>query len=113
MLHYSITKQMQIGLGRGLAQLTRGTRVTVNTVLPGPTWTEGVQTYIQGLAAQQGTSVEVATADYFKRREPTSIVGRFITPQEVAAAAAFLASEGAGAVNGSALRCEGGLLSHV
>lgn len=113
MMHYSITKQMQIGLGHGLAQLTKGTAVTVNTILPGPTWTEGVQTYIEGLAQQQGISVEEATTGYFKQREPTSLIQRFIKPSEVAATALFLVSEGASAINGAALRCEGGLVAHT
>jgi NAD(P)-dependent dehydrogenase (short-subunit alcohol dehydrogenase family) len=103
----------QIGLSRGLAQLTKGSRVTVNTILPGPTWTEGVEVYIQGLAKQTGVSVEDATTNYFKQREPTSLLQRFIQPAEVAAAAAFLVSEGGAAVNGAAVRCEGGLISHV
>eukprot|EP00878_Enallax_costatus_P037211 GHUV01042017.1.p1 GENE.GHUV01042017.1~~GHUV01042017.1.p1 ORF type:complete len:197 (+),score=33.42 GHUV01042017.1:786-1376(+) len=113
MLHYSITKQMQIGLGHGLAQLTKGTGVTVNTILPGPTWTEGVQGYIEGLAKKEGTSIEEATTNYFKQREPTSLIQRFIKPEEVAATALFLASEGAAAINGAAVRCEGGLVAHV
>lgn len=54
MLHYSVTKQMQVGLGHGLSRMTKGTGVTVNTVLPGPTWTEGVQVYVDGLAKHKG-----------------------------------------------------------
>lgn len=113
MMHYSITKQMQIGLSRGLAQLTRGTRVTVNTVLPGPTWTEGVQAYIEKLAKSQNISVEAATTSYFQQREPTSLIQRFIDPKEVAATVVFLTSEGAAAINGASVRCDGGLLAYI
>lgn len=111
--HCSITKQMQIGLARGLAQLTKGSCVTVNSILPGPTWTEGVQTFVEGLAKQENTTITDATINYFKQREPTSLLQRFIQPSEVAATAVFLASKGAAATNGAAIRCEGGLISHV
>ena len=72
-----------------------------------------MQVYIEGLAKQQGSSIEEATTNYFKQREPTSLIQRFIKPEEIAATALFLASEGAAAVNGAAIRCEGGLIAHV
>jgi len=78
MIHYSMTKTAQLAVSRGLAELTKGTNVRVNTVLPGPTWTEGVATYIEGMAAQQGLTPEELRANYIKEVEPTSLLQRFI-----------------------------------
>ena len=108
MIHYSMTKAALIAVSRGLAELTKGTPVTVNSLLPGPTWTEGVEAYCAGLAKQEGKPVETVVEDYFKVHEPASLIQRFITVEEVADAAVFLASNGA--VNGSALRVEGGII---
>jgi NAD(P)-dependent dehydrogenase (short-subunit alcohol dehydrogenase family) len=108
MLHYSVTKSAVISLARGLAELTKGTNVRVNSLLPGPTWTEGVSSYFEGLAAQEGRAVEDVLSGYFQEHEPTSLIQRFATVDEVANAAVFLADNGA--VNGSALRVEGGII---
>ncbi len=108
MIHYSMTKTDLIALSRGLAELTRGSAVTVNSLLPGPTWTAGVESYFQGLAAQEGKPVQEVIDTYFRTHEPTSLIQRFVTAEEVAGAAVFLAANGA--VNGSALRVEGGIV---
>ncbi len=108
MIHYSMTKTDLIALSRGLAELTRGSAVTVNSLLPGPTWTAGVEAYFEGLAAQENQPVQEVIDAYFKDHEPNSLIQRFVTPEEVAEAAVFLA--GNGAVNGSALRVEGGII---
>ena len=85
MVHYSTTKTTQIGLSRGLAELTQGTKVTVNSVLAGPTWTEGVKDYIHGRAVQDGVDDEVVIQGYFTGADATSLIKRFILPSEVAA----------------------------
>ena len=108
MIHYSVTKTALIGLSRGLAELTQGTEVRVNSLLPGPTWTAGVESYFEGLAREETRPVEEVLKNYFREHEPTSLIQRFITVGEVAEAAVFLA--GNGAVNGSALRVEGGII---
>ena len=108
MIHYSVTKTALIGLSRGLAELTKGTAVTVNSLLPGPTWTSGVESYFDGLAKEENRPVEEVLKNYFSEHEPNSLIQRFITVQEIADAAVFLA--GNGAVNGSALRVEGGII---
>lgn len=108
MIHYSVTKTALIGLSRGLAELTHGTQVRVNSLLPGPTWTAGVESYFDGLAKEQGSPVEEVLKNYFHEHEPNSLIQRFIDVEEVADAAVFLA--GNGAVNGSALRVEGGII---
>ncbi len=111
MIHYSMTKTALIALARGLAELTKGTAVTVNSLLPGPTWTEGVEAYVEGLAKEEGKPVQDVVENYFKQHEPTSLIQRFITVEEVAGGAVFLASNGA--ANGSALRLEGGIVRTI
>lgn len=108
MLHYSMTKTAVISLSRGLAELTKGTNVRVNSLLPGPTWTEGVASYFDGLAAKEGRTVEEVLGGYFQEHEPTSLIQRFASVEEIGGAAVFLAENGA--VNGSALRVEGGII---
>jgi len=111
MIHYSVTKTALIGLSRGLAELTKGTGVTVNSLLPGPTWTAGVESYFDGLSKKEDKPVEDILKGYFSEHEPNSLIQRFITVKEIADAAVFLA--GNGAVNGSALRVEGGIIRAV
>jgi len=108
MIHYSVTKTALIGLARGLAELTKGTPVTVNSLLPGPTWTAGVEAYFDGLAREEKKPMRAVLDNYFREHEPTSLIQRFVTAEEVADAAVFVA--GNGAVNGSALRVEGGII---
>ena len=108
MIHYSVTKTSLIGLSRGLAELTKGTPVTVNSLLPGPTWTAGVESYFEGLAKEENKPMETLLENYFREHEPTSLIQRFVTAEEVADGAVFLATNGA--VNGSALRVEGGII---
>lgn len=108
MIHYSMTKSANISISRGLAELTKGTAVRVNSLLAGPTWTDGVAGYFDGLAKQEGRPVDDVLKRYFQEHEPTSLIQRFATVEEVADAALFLARNGA--VNGSALRAEGGII---
>ena len=108
MVHYSMTKSALISLSRGLAELTKGTQVTVNSLLPGPTWTAGVEAYFDGLAKEEKKPMQAVLENYFRDHEPTSLIQRFVTVDEVADGAVFIA--GNGAVNGSALRVEGGII---
>lgn len=111
MVHYSMTKTSLVSLSRGLAELTKGSGVTVNSVLPGPTWTEGVEKYFDGLAAEEGKPAQELIENYFAEHEPTSLIQRFIDVREVAHAVVFLALNGA--VNGSAQRAEGGIVRSI
>ncbi len=115
MIPYCMTKSAQINLARGLAELTKGTNVTVNSLLPGPTATEGVLgDYMDGLVAQGlGATKEEAVAAYFKDREPTSLLQRFLTVEEIANVATFLASDLSSGINGASQRVEGGIISHI
>jgi NAD(P)-dependent dehydrogenase (short-subunit alcohol dehydrogenase family) len=113
MLHYSVTKTALIGLARGLAELTKGTSVTVNSVLPGPTWTEGVEQFMIGAAESEGLDLQSFTADYFRSNEPTSLIQRFATVEEVADTVVYLASDRASAINGASQRVEGGIIRSI
>jgi len=110
MIHYGMTKSAQLSVARGLAELSKGTNVTVNSVLPGPTLSEGVGGFIDQLAKDQHKTVEQVEEDFFKTMRPTSIIQRFLTPDEVANMVTYLASPLASATNGAAIRAEGGLL---
>ncbi|OKS84772.1 SDR family NAD(P)-dependent oxidoreductase [Mucilaginibacter polytrichastri] len=110
MIHYGMTKTAQIAIARGLAELTKGTNVTVNSVLPGPTLSEGVGSFIEGLAKGQQKTTEQVEEDFFKTMRPTSIIQRFLSTDEVANMVVYLSSPLASATNGAAIRAEGGLL---
>ncbi|MEG4961547.1 MULTISPECIES: SDR family oxidoreductase [unclassified Microcoleus] len=113
MIHYGVTKTAQVALSRGLAETTAGSQVTVNTVLPGPTRSEGVETFIEGLAKDQTISPEQVEKEFFTKTRPSSLIQRFATTSEVAALVAFVASPLASAINGAALRVEGGLVRSI
>lgn len=110
MIHYGVTKAAQIALARGLADLTVGSTVTVNSILVGPTKSEGVEAFVSQLAKQNSVTPEQFETDFFKTARPTSLLKRFITPEEVANAIAFVVSPLAAAVNGSPMRVDGGVL---
>lgn len=113
MIHYGVTKTAQIALSRGLAETTAGSRVTVNTVLPGPTRSEGVETFIEGLAKDRNISIEQVEKEFFTKTRPSSLIQRFASTSEVAAFVAFVASPLASAINGAALRVEGGVVRSI
>lgn len=110
MIDYGVTKAAQIALARGLAELTKGTNVTVNSVLPGPTFSEGFGAYIGMLADQQNKSIELVEQEFFEHIRPTSLINRFIQPDEIAQLVTYLASPLSAAINGSALRVDGGVV---
>ena len=110
MIHYGMTKTAQIAVARGLAELTKGTNVTVNSVLPGPTFSEGVGGFIEALAKQNNKTVEQMEAEFFKSIRPTSILQRFIEPDEIASVVTYVASPLSSAINGAALRADGGVI---
>ncbi|MGY8666883.1 SDR family oxidoreductase [Bradyrhizobium sp. UFLA05-109] len=113
MIHYGMTKTAQLSVARGLALLTRGTGVTVNSVLPGPTMSEGVEAFVKDLAEQNGQSVDEAAANFVKQHRPTSLLQRFASVDEIANMVIFLASTQSSATNGAALRAEGGIVNTI
>ena len=110
MIHYGLTKAAQLALVNGIAQLTRGTGVTVNGVLPGPTASEGVTDFVGQLAAGAKQTPEQFEAEFFRSVRPTSLLKRFATVEEVASLVAYLCSPLASATNGAAMRVDGGVV---
>ena len=113
MAHYSATKTMQLSLSRSLAELTKGTNVTVNTVMPGSTLTEGVETMLNSLYPNENLTMEEAEKRFMQENRPTSIIQRLIRPEEIAHLVIFLSSPLSSAINGAALRIDGGLVRSV
>lgn len=114
MTAYSVSKASQINLARGLAEITKGTKVTVNSVLPGPTMTEGVEKYMDDFGKAKGfSSRSDAVKAYFEQHETTSLLQRFLEPTEVANVVLFLGSALGAAVNGAAQLADGGLIRHI
>lgn len=113
MIHYGMTKTAQVAAARGLAQSVAGTGVTVNSVLAGPTASEGAGVFVESMAKQQGVSKAEIEKQFFSTARPSSLLKRFETTQEVAAVVAFIASAQATAINGSAVRAEGGVVQSI
>ena len=110
MIHYGMTKTAQLAISRGLAELTKGTQVTVNTVAPGPTASEGVTDFVKGVAASQGKNQEAVEEEFFKTVRPTSLLQRFEDPMEIAQCIVFVASPLSSAINGAVLRADDGVV---
>lgn len=113
MIHYGMTKSAQISLARGLAESVAGTRITVNSVLPGPTLSEGVGTFVETLAASGGVSREEFEKQFFRDMRGTSLIKRFLDPAEIASMVAYLASPLSSGTNGAAVRVEGGVVKSM
>jgi NAD(P)-dependent dehydrogenase (short-subunit alcohol dehydrogenase family) len=110
MIHYGMTKTAQLAVSRGLAEATAGTGITVNSVLPGPTRSRGVNDFTAALALEKGVSAAEFERDFFKTARPSSLLQRFATPDEVAAMVVYVASPRASATTGAALRVDGGTI---
>jgi NAD(P)-dependent dehydrogenase (short-subunit alcohol dehydrogenase family) len=113
MIHYGMTKTAQLAISRGLAETTTGTAVTVNAVLPGPTESEGVLEFVGTLAREKGIERSAFEREFFEKARPSSLLRRFIRPEEVAAVVAFVASPLASAINGAAVRADGGVVQSI
>jgi NAD(P)-dependent dehydrogenase (short-subunit alcohol dehydrogenase family) len=110
MIQYGMSKTAQVAVARGLAELTVGTNVTVNSVLAGPTRSEGVEQFVSQMAATQKKDPAEIETGFFKHARPTSLIQRFLSPDEVAATVAYLASPRSSGINGAAVRTEGGVI---
>ena len=113
MIHYGLTKTAQVAVARGLAESVAGTGVTVNSVLPGPTASEGVEGFLEGLAKQKGVTTTEVEKEFFKSARPSSLLKRFETTEEIAAVVAFVSSAQSAAINGAAVRSEGGVIQSI
>jgi NAD(P)-dependent dehydrogenase (short-subunit alcohol dehydrogenase family) len=110
MIHYGVTKTGQVVVARGLAEMTKGTKVTVNSILPGPTRSEANDEFIRSMASAPNATFEQAEREFFEKRRPTSLLQRMADESEVASLVAYIASPLAAATNGAAIRCDGGIL---
>lgn len=113
MVHYGMTKTAQVAIARGIAETVAGTGVTANSVLAGPTASEGVGSFLQDLARSQGKSPAEIEKEFFNSARPSSLLRRFATPDEVAAVVTFVAGTASTLMNGSAVRAEGGVVRSV
>jgi NAD(P)-dependent dehydrogenase (short-subunit alcohol dehydrogenase family) len=113
MIHYGVTKTAQIALARGLAEATAGTGVTVNSVLPGPTRSDGGEQFVRDLARARGTDEAAVEAEFFRTARPSSLLKRFATPEEVASMVVYVCSPRASATDGAALRVDGGVVRSI
>ena len=113
MIHYGMTKTAQLAVARGLAETLAGTGVTVNSVLPGPTASEGVGQFVAQIAAARGVDAATVEREFFATARPSSVIRRFATPDEVAAMIVYICSAPASATTGAALRVDGGVVRSI
>jgi len=113
MVHYGMTKTAQVAIARGIAETTAGSGVTVNSILAGPTESEGVGGFVEVMAKQQNKTKEVIEREFFERVRPSSLLKRFATVDEVAAMVTYIAGEPSSATNGAALRVDGGVVRAI
>lgn len=110
MIHYGVTKTAQLAVSRGLAESLAGTGITVNSVLPGPTRSRGVEEFVTALGKREGKTFQQFETEFFQKVRPTSLIKRFARPEEVAAMVAYVASPLSSATTGAALRVDGGVV---
>jgi NAD(P)-dependent dehydrogenase (short-subunit alcohol dehydrogenase family) len=113
MIHYGTTKTAQVALARGLAESVAGTGVTVNSVLPGPTASEGVATFVADMGRARGVDAATVEREFFQTVRPSSLIKRFATPDEVAAMVTYVCSGLASATTGASLRVDGGVVRAI
>lgn len=113
MIHYGVTKASMMAISNGLSKLTKGTGVTVNTILGGPTYSDGVAGTVEHFAKLQNISIDQMKAAIVQQTNPDSLLQRFIEPKEIANLAAYLSSPLSIATNGASLRADGGVLKTI
>lgn len=113
MVHYGMTKTAQLAVSRGIAEITAGTNVTVNSVLPGPTSSEGVRQFVKNLGKEQNKSSEQIEKEFFETMRPSSLIKRFTSSEEIANMVSFLCSPLSSATNGASIRVDGGVVRSI
>ena len=111
-MHYGFSKSAQLVIARGAAELTKGTKVTVNSVLPGPTWVEMQPTRLAARAKGMGTTADELAKRTFTERRPASLLQRYASPEEIANLICYVCSKASSATNGAALRADGGIVTN-
>src|ERR1044071_2050136 len=112
MVHYGFSKSAQLVIARGAAELTKGTNVTVNSVMPGPTWVEMAPVRLAARAKGMGTTVDDLVTRTFTERRPASLLQRYALPEEIANLICYVCSKASSATNGAALRVDGGIVTN-
>ena len=112
-IHYGVTKTAQLAVSRGLAELTSGTNVTVNSVLPGPTRSDGVEGFLEAMGRQSGMTADQMAQKFIEMHRPSSLIHRFASVEEVANMVVYVCSKEASATNGAALRVDGGVVRSI
>jgi NAD(P)-dependent dehydrogenase (short-subunit alcohol dehydrogenase family) len=112
MIHYGFSKAAQLYVARGAAELTKATSITVNSVMPGPTWVEMAPVRLAARAKGMGTTADELAARTFTERRPASLLQRYATPEEIANLICYLCSKASSATNGAALRADGGIVTN-
>jgi NAD(P)-dependent dehydrogenase (short-subunit alcohol dehydrogenase family) len=113
MVHYGMTKTAQLSISRGMAELTKGTDVTVNAILPGPTRSRGIGGFLDDLSAAANITPDEVEQNFFKETRPTSLLQRFADVAEIADTVAYFVSPLASATNGASIRVDGGILKSI
>ena len=113
LLSYSVSKASVNVFSSGLAKLTKGTNVTVNTVVPGSTLSEGSQIFLKETAKRENKTTEEVESNFFKDVRPSSLLGRFAKVEEVASTIVYMSSPLASATNGASIRVDGGSMGSV
>jgi NAD(P)-dependent dehydrogenase (short-subunit alcohol dehydrogenase family) len=112
MIHYGMTKTALLAVSRGFAKEAAGTGVTVNSVIAGPTHTEGVEDFVYELV-DKSLPWDEAQREFMRVHRPQSLLQRLIEPQEIANLVAYLASPLASATTGAAVRVDGGYVDSI
>ena len=113
LIAYSTTKAALLSLSRGLAQTTKGTKVTINSLIPGSTLTDGARNFLKEQADKDGKTEEQVAVNFFKTDRNSSLLQRFAQPKEIAAMALFLSSPLSAATNGAAIKVDGGSIQGI
>lgn len=111
MIHYGMTKSAQVSIARGISQLTQGTKVTSNSIIVGPSKSEGVMTFLNELAKKENKTFEEIEKEFFDIHRPTSLVKRFADVEESANMIVYTASSLSSMTNGAMLRADGGIIN--
>ena len=113
LLSYSVSKASVNVFSSGLAKLTKGTNVTVNTIIPGSTLSEGSKIFLEETAKRENKTIEEVESNFFKDVRPSSLLGRFAKVEEVASTVVYMSSPLASATNGASIRVDGGSMGSI